>query len=49
MKFKDKLKDVSNIIFDFNSVIIDSIHIIAEGFREIFSNYNEKLIEKLIK
>ncbi len=40
---------VKNMIFDFDGVIIDSMHIRTEGFREIFSNYDDEVVNKLIK
>jgi len=49
MNYKDEFKHIRNIIFDFDGVIVDSMSIRTEGFREIFSEYNEQLIQKLIK
>jgi haloacid dehalogenase superfamily, subfamily IA, variant 1 with third motif having Dx(3-4)D or Dx(3-4)E len=48
MSYKDKFKNIKNIIFDFDGVIVDSMHIRSEGFREIFCEYDEQLVKKLI-
>ena len=39
---------IENIIFDFDGVILDSMPIREFGFREIFSAYDDALVEKLI-
>jgi phosphoglycolate phosphatase-like HAD superfamily hydrolase len=40
---------IKNILFDFDGVIVDSMPIRDLGFREIFKDYDEYLVEKLIK
>lgn len=40
---------ISNILWDFDGVIIDSLAIRDYGFREIFHSFNNEDIEKLIK
>lgn len=42
-------KKIRNIIFDFDGVIIDSMPIRTEGFKQIFRKYNIELVEELIK
>jgi len=39
---------IKNIIFDFDGVILDSLPIRDFGFKEIFKNYDDSLIEKLL-
>ena len=39
---------MKNIIFDFDGVIIDSMHIRSFGFRKIFQDFNTKSVQKLI-
>lgn len=41
--------NIKNIIFDFDGVIIDSMHIRDYGFRKIFRNYPKEKVEKLIR
>lgn len=45
MSYKDKLKNIKNIIFDFDDVIVDSMHIRTEGLEKYFVKLIEKLIE----
>lgn len=40
---------IKNIIFDFDGVILDSMPTRDYGFREIFKEFDSKLVEKLIK
>lgn len=40
---------ISNILWDFDGVIIDSLAIRDYGFREIFRSFDNEDIEKLIK
>ncbi len=40
---------VKNIIFDFDGVILDSMPIRELGFREIFSAYDDALIDQLLQ
>lgn len=47
MKHK-ALENIENIIFDFDGVIIDSMDIRTNGFRDIFTDYDEALVDKLI-
>jgi len=37
-----------NLLFDFDGVILDSIDIKTEAFKTIFSEYNDRYIEKLV-
>jgi len=39
---------IKNIIFDFDGVILDSMPIRELGFREILSDYDDTLVEKLL-
>jgi len=39
----------SIILWDFDGVILDSMSIKTEGFRELFKNYDNKLVEKFIE
>lgn len=39
---------ISNILWDFDGVIIDSLTIRDYGFREIFRSFDNEDIEKLI-
>lgn len=39
---------IKNILWDFDGVILDSMPIRDYGFRKIFENYPENLVEKLI-
>jgi len=39
---------IQNIIFDFDGVILDSMPIREFGFRQIFSAYDDTLVEKLL-
>ena len=39
---------IKNILFDFDGVILDSMTIRTEGFREIFSGYQKKDIDLLV-
>jgi phosphoglycolate phosphatase-like HAD superfamily hydrolase len=41
--------NIKNIIFDFDGVIIDSLSVREYGFRKIFEDFNDILVEKLIK
>ena len=43
------LKHKKNIIFDFDGVIIDSMSIRTDGFRDIFNKYDNFLVEKLVE
>lgn len=40
---------IKNILWDFDGVILDSMPIRDYGFRKIFENYPEELVEELIK
>ena len=40
--------NIKNIIFDFDGVIIDSMGIRTDGFRDIFHKYDNELVERLI-
>jgi HAD superfamily hydrolase (TIGR01549 family) len=40
---------IKNILFDFDGVIIDSLPIREYGFREIFKQFDKKLVDELIK
>lgn len=40
---------IKNIIFDFDGVIIDSMKIREDGFREIFKVYPKEYVDKLIE
>ena len=42
------LKDIKNIIFDFDGVIIDSMDVRADGVSEVFANYDKELVDKFI-
>jgi len=39
---------IKNILFDFDGVILDSMPVREYGFRKIFENFNEDLVEKLL-
>lgn len=39
---------IKNIIFDFDGVILDSMHTRSEGFRKIFKEYDKNKVEELI-
>ena len=39
---------MKNIIFDFDGVIIDSMHIRTFGFQEIFKEFNKSDVEKIV-
>jgi len=43
--FNSKLK---NILWDFDGVIFDSMHIKGAGFKELFKGYNPEYIEELL-
>ena len=49
MNYKDNFKNIENIIFDFDGVIIDSMRIRSDGFREIFCNYSQQQVEELME
>jgi len=40
---------IKNIIFDFDGVIIDSMHIRSFGFNEIFKEYDQSSVKSLLK
>lgn len=40
---------IKNILFDFDGVILDSVPIRDYGFREVFKEFDNKLVKKLIK
>ncbi|MBD3808634.1 MAG: HAD family hydrolase [Epsilonproteobacteria bacterium] len=40
---------IKNILWDFDGVILDSMPIRDYGFRKIFENYSEELVEEFIK
>jgi len=40
---------IKNILFDFDGVILDSMPVREYGFRKIFEEYNNDLVEKLLK
>ena len=40
---------IKNILFDFDGVILDSMPVREYGFRKIFEDFDEKLIEKLLE
>lgn len=40
---------IKNILFDFDGVILDSMPVRDFGFREIFKNFDQELVEKLIE
>ena len=44
-----KEKNIKNIIFDFDGVILDSIPVKTEAFRKLFQNYPEKVVDKFIE
>ncbi|MDB1122414.1 HAD family hydrolase [Vibrio algarum] len=39
---------IRNIIFDFDGVVLDSIPVKTDGFRKLFSTYDEISVEKLV-
>jgi len=40
---------IKNIFFDFDGVILDSMHIREYGFKKIFDKFDDDLVEKLLK
>lgn len=40
---------MKNILFDFDGVILDSMKIKGDGFKELFKEYDEELVSKLEK
>jgi len=42
-------KDIKNIIFDFDGVILDSIPVKTEAFRKLFRDYPAIIVDKFIK
>ena len=40
---------IKNILFDFDGVILDSMHIREYGFKKIFEKFDDDLVEKLIE
>lgn len=40
---------IKNIIFDFDGVILDSVPVKTEGFKQLFSSYDNNLVDKLLK
>ena len=40
---------IKNIFFDFDGVILDSMHIREYGFKKIFDKFDNDLVEKLLK
>jgi len=40
---------IKNILFDFDGVILDSMPVREYGFRKIFEEFNDNLVEKLLK
>ena len=50
-KFEKILKErnIKNIVFDFDGVILDSIPVKTEAFRKLFRNYPKKFVDKLIE
>lgn len=40
---------IKNILFDFDGVILDSMPIRDSGFRNIFSDYSDEVVEKLLE
>lgn len=45
----DIFKNIKNIIFDFDGVIIDSMDVRANGVSEVFSHYDNNLVDKFIE
>lgn len=49
--FKDRIKINSNkiktVIFDFDGVIVDSVNIKTDAFRELFSEYSNDIVNKI--
>ena len=41
-------KNIKNIIFDFDGVILDSIPVKTEAFRKLFQNYPQRIVDKFI-
>ena len=44
-----KERNIKNIIFDFDGVILDSIPVKTEAFRKLFEKYPKELVEKFIE
>ena len=42
-------KNIKNIIFDFDGVILDSVPLKTEAFRKLFNSYPKDKVEKLIE
>lgn len=42
------MKEIKNILFDFDGVIMDSMPIRSKGFEILFSNHPSHLVEKLV-
>jgi len=42
-------KNIKNIIFDFDGVILDSVPLKTEAFRKLFADYTIEKVEKLIE
>lgn len=43
------IRNIKNIIFDFDGVIIDSMDIRADGVREVFRNYDINVVDEFVK
>ena len=41
--------NIKAVFFDFDGVILDSNDARTEGFRELFRDYNEEIIDKIVK
>ncbi len=44
-----KQKNIKNIIFDFDGVILDSVPVKTEAFRKLFEEFSDDRVEKLIE
>ena len=42
------LEMIKGIIFDFDGVIADSVHIKSDGFREIYRSYGSSIVKKVV-
>ena len=40
---------IKNIIFDFDGVILDSVPVKTEGYRQLFKEFSSNLIEKIVE
>ncbi len=43
------MKQIKNIIFDFDGVILDSVPTKTEGFKKLFENFPNEVVDKLIE